>query len=45
MKPKLICLECGEEYEEEDRVKAGMKCGKCAYQEKEADKDENLSEY
>lgn len=27
----LICGECGEERTDDDRVKAGMKCGFCAY--------------
>lgn len=26
-----VCLECGEPKPEDDRVKAGMKCGPCAY--------------
>lgn len=28
---KLVCGECGEEYDDEPRVEAGMKCSKCAY--------------
>ena len=31
MTEKLICGECGEERPDDDRVKAGMKCGFCAY--------------
>lgn len=42
---KLICPECGEKYDEEDRVKNGMKCGRCAYNEQEADKNEELNPY
>lgn len=30
-KRKLICFECDERYQEEPRVKVGMKCGQCAY--------------
>ena len=35
-----LCLECGEERPDDDRVKIGMKCGFCTYNEKEADRDE-----
>ena len=28
---ELICGECGEPRPDDDRVKAGMKCGFCAY--------------
>jgi len=26
-----MCPECLEKYDDEPRVRAGMKCGKCAY--------------
>lgn len=26
-----ICFECGEHCPDDERVKAGMKCGRCAY--------------
>ena len=37
---KNTCPECGEERPDDDRVKAGMKCGFCAYgQENEKTED------
>jgi len=30
-KEKLICPECGEERPDDERVRAGIKCGRCAY--------------
>ena len=33
--PRLLCLECGQERPDDERVAAGMKCGQCAYGTKE----------
>lgn len=36
---ELICPECGESRPDDDRVKAGMKCGACAYYCEQAEQE------